>query len=535
MNERCFLILEHCKKDYVPLKPLTSKIPQSSLYVYTKELLKNSYLTKRKKEYKTTEKGLRTLAEKESSEGNIIQEKGERLGGTKLGAQVLQLMADDGDENLDYDANMVRLKEGLGKIGVGISDVEGFIEMHETLNSLGFTCELAIEFAEEMVKKGLNGTEMAGRYEECLEEYCSLENAISLGTKKCRELQQSIDSMNAKISELKEEISGLGSTPRRIHSLLELDSKLREANITLADVKRFITVHVKLQRLGFDSDAADVLADELKKTKLGIKDAIRTIVGYAELFSDLERARKDLLREKKSKLKEIRELEKECERLTSNECMVSENVENLVSRWKELRSGVSELEEKTRSKRRAFKKIQREVADMLKVRNDAEQIKRCIDNLHSKKTAVEKEIDEEKKYLEEVQLMSGQLSADILAYNGWHEFLLSKKLPAYEWGFWNDLDTLLRIRRGEADYLEVFEVSITERIWERMLGYHEKLVKESVVPKWEHERLKGRAEDLERCLKEATDVVKKLREENKKLSRELDTPRGGGDFDDRPE
>jgi chromosome segregation ATPase len=526
MNERCLLIMEHCRKDYVPLKSLTSQIPRSSLYVYIKELIRNGYLNKRKKEYKTTERGLKTLAEKESSEEGGpegshrvegIQEEGERLGGTDLSTQVLQLMASEGDGHLNYDEKMAKLKEKLDKICVGISDVEGFIEMHQTLTSLGFTGELAIEFAEEMVKKGLNGREMAGRYEECLQEYCSLENAISLRTKECKELQQSIDSMNAKVSELKEEISSLGSTPRRIHSLMELDSKLREANITLPDVKRFFTVHVKLQRLGFDSDAADVLAVELKKTKLGIKDAIRTIVGYAELFSDLERARKDLLREKKSKLKEIRDLDKECKRLASNESMILENIERLDGRWKELKSDFSDLEEKKRLEEGALRKVQQDVARILKVKNDVERIVECIEDLRTKKVALEKEIGEERKSLDEVQLLGGQLSADILAYKGWREFLLSKKLPAYEWGFWDDIDALLRIRRGEADHIKVFEIPIAERVWERMLGYHEKLVDENVVSKWEHERLKRHAENLDRCLGEAKDIARKLREENEKL------------------
>lgn len=509
MNERCLLILEHCREGYVPLKSLTSQIPRSSLYVYIKELVRNGYLTKRKKEYKTTERGLKTLAEKESSEegrpegnhrveGN--QEIGEQLRGTDLSAQVLQLMASEGDGDLNYDEKMAKLKEKLDKIGVGISDVEGFIEMHESLNSLGFTSKLAIEFAEEMSKKGLNGREMARRYEECLREYCSLENAISLGTKKCRELQQSIDSMNAKISELKEEIVSLGSTPRRINSLTKLDSRLREANTTLADVKRFITVHVKLQRLGFDSDAVDVLADELKKTKQGVKDAIKGIVGYACLFGDLEKARKDMLKEKESKLKEIRDLDKECKRLASNESMILENVDRLDGRWKELKLAVSKFEKKTRSEEGAFKRTQQEVARVLKVKNDAGRIAQRIEDLHSKKIALEREIDEDRMTLEEVQLEYGQLSADILAYKGWREFLLSKKLPAYEWGFWDDIDALLRIRRGEADHIKVFEIPIAERVWERMLGYHEKLVDENVVSKWEHERLKRHAENLDMCL-----------------------------------
>jgi len=139
---------------------------------------------------------------------------------------------------------------------------------------------------------------------------------------------------------------------------------------------------------------------------------------------------------------------------------------------------------------------------------------------------LEKEIAETKKSLEEVQRTHIELNDDILAYKGWRHYLLSGRAPTYEWGFWTDIENLLKIRKGEAPILKLVEPQINDRVCKRMVDLHEKFVNENVVSKWQYERILDCAEFFEKSLKKASESERKLRNENEKLSRELRTVRG---------
>ena len=66
MNPIDASILEFCRGDFRPLKPLLEKIPSGSLYRHTKRLVGLGWLRKEGAFYQATQAGLRQLAEAQS-------------------------------------------------------------------------------------------------------------------------------------------------------------------------------------------------------------------------------------------------------------------------------------------------------------------------------------------------------------------------------------------------------------------------------------------------------------------------------------
>ncbi|MEW5760191.1 MAG: hypothetical protein AB1779_05445 [Candidatus Thermoplasmatota archaeon] len=481
MDEKKMLILDYCKDGYLPINPLLSKIPKSSLYLYIDELMKEGCIIRKKGKYKTTQKGVDKLRE---SKGSTANEKQKSSLPMSLHEQTKTLIVESEENTLDYDMRVKQLKNKLESIGI---------------------------------------------------------------------TQDVIDNFSAE----------------KIKDLVELDGMLRNKGITIVKARGYVQLHFDLEKLGFDLNTAKLLATELSKTKVGMEKAIQKIKWYVDKFLSLEGAIKSLEQsrtklENEMKIKsekannlcnhvlrlkneageleeEILLLEKEKEDMIrhldkintdikmredelrkirldlSSILKVSNDTAGIIKGIERINSEKTNLEREIKVLKENYDKTQQDLVNILAVRNSVEEIRTGIEKLKSEKVEMETKVNSLKQEIEKLTAQHKELEDDIAGYKAWREFLLSGKIPSYEYSIWSDMETLVKIHRGEAKYLEMYKDNISERVWKNLLLYHKKLVEENIVSKWDAARLIEQNQELENTLKYAVDTIKKLKEENEKL------------------
>ena len=88
--------------------------------------------------------------------------------------------------------------------------------------------------------------------------------------------------------------------------------------------------------------------------------------------------------------------------------------------------------------------------------------------------------------------------------------------------FWNDLDTLLKLRRGELPATTYLK-SASESVRKTMVDQYYKMVEDDTVSKWVHQKLKKENAQLQDRVKEEREGkederLRRVRKETVKLS-----------------
>lgn len=494
MDEVCTEILEHCLENYVSLKPLYNSIPRSTIYLHLKnELVKDKLIEKRGSKYKTTTKGNELVYQSKkipirTKHGKISSllrrenyEPPEPQTESSLRYQVQKYLGEIKNNPMDRDFNLKKLKMVLDQEKISIGDLNEYIGIHKILRSYGLTEKIALAFGEEIENHGTNVRKIIDEVAPKLERFRDLRIAIGKSLDFEEDLLDENEKREKKISELNHIIQVRGSTPERIEELLELESRLINSGISLNDVNNFIQIYQELQHIGFNLDSAHIIAQELERIGLEIPDGIGKIIHYIEKCGSLEEAIQLLD-------KELRDKRIVTINLTISVNKLKNEKENLIGlndklekKQKELRQTIGEQFISIKANERELSNLEKYISNSLQVRNNVDEINNAIKEQQLKYQQLLEENDKWGKKLGIISNKYESIRTDIETYYAWHDFLLSKKRPHYDSGFWFDLECLIKIHKGEAKHLEFYSDFISEKVWKKLVQYHENLVKEKVV------------------------------------------------------
>ena len=204
---------------------------------------------------------------------------------------------------------------------------------------------------------------------------------------------------------------------------------------------------------------------------------------------------------------------------------LDETIETKKDRSTSLGERCAELKEEIERNEREKAKIIGEVAHFLGVKDKAEEIQAAIEKLKNEQAEREETRRNLTRELESMRKIIDGSKDEIEATKAWRAFLLSSK-PPYPSLLAKDLENLLLICRGKADYLKPYEGSISERVRELLVERYKEMVKGDLAPlsRWEQERLLNRVKELEGKTKEYSAVREdrdRLKKENGELMEKL--------------
>lgn len=110
---------------------------------------------------------------------------------------------------------------------------------------------------------------------------------------------------------------------------------------------------------------------------------------------------------------------------------------------------------------------------------------KLYDKLEVQRTRIKEGLQKRKEIDTEIKAMHDQLEAK----DAWFNYLVSWEISSWDNMFWNNLDMLLKVRRGELPAAAYIKPA-SESVGKMMVELYYKMVKDDTVSKWAHQKLK---------------------------------------------